>query len=152
MAGADRSGAFVISLDFELYWGVRDVLGVNGAYRKNLVGEHEAIPRMLELFEEFGIAATWATVGLLFADSKATFDEFRPAVLPRYNNVELSPYAEVFENSSAGNSIHHAPHLIDIIKKTPGQEIGTHTFSHYYCLEDGQTAESFDADIKSAVA
>lgn len=27
-------------------------------------------------------------------------------------------------------------------------ELASHTFSHYYCLEDGQTPEQFDADIK----
>ena len=27
------------------------------------------------------------------------------------------------------------------IKECPHQEIGTHTFSHYYCLEDGQTRD-----------
>src|SRR5262245_13071649 len=58
-------GALVISLDFELHWGVRDKRPVDGSYRENLLGAREAIPRMLDLFEEFGIAATWATVGFL---------------------------------------------------------------------------------------
>jgi 5-carboxymethyl-2-hydroxymuconic-semialdehyde dehydrogenase len=32
------------------------------------------------------------------------------------------------------------------------QEIATHTFCHYYCLEDGQTAAAFAADLAAAVA
>ena len=40
-----------------------------------------------------------------------------------------------------------APDLIRRIKETPGQEIGTHTYSHYYCLEPGQGIESFNADL-----
>jgi hypothetical protein len=31
------------------------------------------------------------------------------------------------------------------------QEIGTHTFSHYYCLEKGQTLETFRQDLRAAI-
>jgi hypothetical protein len=36
------------------------------------------------------------------------------------------------------------------IRDTPNQEIATHTFSHYYCLEPGQTADDFRADLLAA--
>ena len=42
--------------------------------------------------------------------------------------------------------------LIARIAKTPKQEIATHTFSHYYCQEPGETREAFAADIASAIA
>jgi hypothetical protein len=38
------------------------------------------------------------------------------------------------------------------VQRRPGQEIATHTFSHYYCLEEGQTPDQFRADIDAAVA
>ena len=38
---------------------------------------------------------------------------------------------------------HFGLSLVRRIKDCPHQEIGTHTFSHYYCLEDGQTPEHF---------
>ena len=41
--------------------------------------------------------------------------------------------------------------LIDLIKNTRGQEIATHTFSHYYCLEEGQDIQSFESDLKKAL-
>jgi hypothetical protein len=64
-------GALVISLDFELLWGVRDLYPADGGtYRANLLGARTAIPKLLQLFEEFEIAATWATVGMLFANSR----------------------------------------------------------------------------------
>src|ERR1700686_2907278 len=47
-------GAFVISLDFELHWGVRDHERPNGPYGPNLLGARKAIPRLLELFERYG--------------------------------------------------------------------------------------------------
>jgi hypothetical protein len=42
--------------------------------------------------------------------------------------------------------------LIDEIRRRPRQEVGSHTFSHYYCGEAGQTRETFAADLKSAIA
>ena len=72
-------GALVISLDFELHWGVRDKRPADGPYRENLLGAREAIPRMLDLFEEFGVAATWATVGFLFAKNRREREEFSPS-------------------------------------------------------------------------
>ncbi len=56
-------GTFVISLDFELHWGVRDHRTV-ADYRENLLGVRRVVPALLSLFSEFGIHATWATVGL----------------------------------------------------------------------------------------
>jgi hypothetical protein len=37
-----------------------------------------------------------------------------------------------------------------LIIETPNQELATHTFSHYYCNEKGQTVDQFDSDLKSA--
>src|SRR3546814_19442015 len=32
------------------------------------------------------------------------------------------------------------------------QEIATHSYSHYYCLEPGQTDDQFRADLRAATA
>src|SRR5579864_5566921 len=87
-------GAFVISLDFELHWGVRDHEPPNGPYRQNLLGARKAIPRLLELFQRYGISATWAVVGFLFAETTEELRKFEPALRPRYCDHALDPYAE----------------------------------------------------------
>src|SRR3954447_2214187 len=88
--GYPGHGAFVVSLDFELLWGVRDKYPPDGgAYRGNLLGARAAVPRMLELFAEFNVAATWATVGFLFAATRRELERHRPAVLPGYDNPAL---------------------------------------------------------------
>ena len=46
---------------------------------------------------------------------------------------------------------HYGQSLLEKISRYEGQEISTHTFSHYYCLEDGQTAEQFEADLKASL-
>jgi peptidoglycan/xylan/chitin deacetylase (PgdA/CDA1 family) len=147
-----KFGALTISLDFEIHWGVRDHFTVDGHYRQNLLGVRKAVPAMLDLFDEFGIAVTWATVGFLFSKSKDELKDYQPKTLPDYHNKALNPYGESIGNSEKDDLFHFAPSLIQRIKETPGQEIATHTFSHYYCLEPGQTAETFAADLDSAVA
>jgi peptidoglycan/xylan/chitin deacetylase (PgdA/CDA1 family) len=145
-------GKFVISLDFELQWGVRDIDGAE-QYQKNIIGVHTAFPLLLQIFEEYNIKATFAIVGFLFAENKSELLDLLPASLPDYENKNLSPYNGYF--STVGNNynedpLHFAPHLIEMLKKSSTHEIGTHTFSHYYCLEKGQTLESFEDDLISA--
>jgi peptidoglycan/xylan/chitin deacetylase (PgdA/CDA1 family) len=142
----------VISLDFELHWGVRDWMPVNGRYRSNLLGARSAVPRLLEIFQEFEVAATWATVGLLFAATRAEAKHFAPVRKPRYLDRTLWPYAEPVGDDEAEDPLHYARSLIQLIKVTPRQEIASHTFSHYYCLEPGQQADDFRADLESAIA
>lgn len=145
-------GALVISLDFELHWGVRDLEGTSGPYAANLLGEWEVVPRMLDTFREFEVAATWATVGLLFAGSRDEQEWHSPQLRPDYLDPALDAYEEGPGLSETDDPFHYAPSLIERIRHCPGQEIATHTFSHYYCLEPGQNRETFRADLSSAVA
>jgi hypothetical protein len=150
MAHAAEPGTLLISLDFELHWGVRDLVTDRDRYAGNLLGAREAIPRMLALFERFGVHATWATVGFLFARDQDELRSFFPTLLPSYRNAELSPYHERVGRNEVDDPLHYAPSLIDDIRAVPGQEIATHTFSHYYCMEDGQTKDQFAADLETA--
>jgi peptidoglycan/xylan/chitin deacetylase (PgdA/CDA1 family) len=153
---ANTPGIFTISLDFELYWGVHDHRSL-AAYARNLLGARYAIPRMLELFEHYGVHCTWATVGLLFFDRKAELMEHLPEPRPRYANPALSPYPRIGQigPNERQDPYHCGLSLIEQIRDCPGQEIGTHTFSHYYCLEpgeteDGQCEATFRADLLAA--
>jgi peptidoglycan/xylan/chitin deacetylase (PgdA/CDA1 family) len=145
-------GALVISLDFELHWGVRDKHPVDSPYRENLLGARRALPQILDLFEEFDVAATWATVGFLFAESRREREEFSPVDRPHYTDAHLDPYLEQTGEDEKNDPLHYGLSLIRQISARPKQEIATHTFSHYYCLEPGETRESFAADLRSAIA
>jgi len=144
-------GVLVISLDFELHWGVFDHLSVED-YRTNLLGARTSIPRMLELFEEFEVHATWATVGLLFFGTRDDLIGGLPAERPRYADARLSAYSLVDElgPDERADPFHFARDLVVRIRDTPNQEVATHTFSHYYCLEPGQTIADFRADLVAA--
>lgn len=147
------SGKLVISLDFELYWGIRDKKTLE-EYGANILGVRQAMPRMLDLFDQYQTHATFATVGLLFASEKKDLFQFSPTIKPQYSDPNLSPYNGHFDTvgeSEDDDLYHYASSLIDQIQHRGHHEIGTHTFSHYYCLEKGQNLADFQRDIQSAV-
>lgn len=142
------SSRFVVSLDFELAWGMSRDYAL-GAYREHILGARRAIPRMLDLFERYGLHCTWATVGLLFFDNKDELQANLPSVRPRYIDEKLSSYGRISDigESERDDPLHYALSLIRQIGACPGQEIACHTFSHFYCLEEGQDEASFRADL-----
>lgn len=142
-------GIFTISLDFELYWGVRDHRSIEN-YGSNIKNVHVVVPRLLELFEKYGIHCTWAAVGFLFFKNKSELLASLPEIYPDYLNKEYDPYSYLVENELEP-IYHFAPGLIRKIKNTPGQEIGTHTFSHFYALEKNTTIEQFKMDLTAAI-
>lgn len=148
------TGKFIVSLDFELMWGVRYHMSTD-TYGDAVLGGRQAIPEILKLFSRYGVHATWATVGLLFARTRKEMLHYMPDVLPKYTNTSLSNY-EVIQSDIGENEkedpYHFGRSLLDLVADTPGQEIATHTFAHFYCLEDGQTQGAFKADIQSAKA
>ncbi len=149
------AGTLVVSLDFELFWGMLDVCPLED-YQDHVLGGRQAIPRMLELFQKYGIHATWAAVGYLFAESKEELRTFfpEPALRPGYQDRGLDPYAyfETIGETEEEAPCFFAPGLLRQIASVPGQEIGSHTFCHYYCREKGQTVAQFGADMAAAKA
>ena len=149
------AGTLIVSLDFELFWGMLDCKTLE-QYQDHVLGGRKAIPRLLDLFEKYGIHATWAAVGFLFGenyeDLKAYFPE--QALRPSYADEKLDPYPWF---SRIGQDEETAPcfyglSLLRQVAQRPGQEIGSHTFCHYYCREKGQTTEQFAADMRAAKA
>ena len=148
-----ENGKFVISLDFELLWGMRDKKTIE-AYGENILGVRQSIPKMIELFSEYGINATFSTVGFLFAKNKNEILDFSPNIKPKYIDNNLSPYNgylnKIGDNENV-DKFHFASSIIEELKKHSNHEISTHTFSHYYCLEKGQDKTDFKEDLISAI-
>ncbi len=144
-------GKFIISLDFELHWGGVEKWDVENK-RTYFINTVKFIPDLLELFQKHDIRCTWATVGFLFAYNKKQLLEFSPKKTPSYHNNSLCYYNLFSKLGTDENDdpLHYAPSLIKKILNTPGQELASHTFAHYYCNEPGQTVDEFDADLKAA--
>lgn len=142
-------GIFTISLDFELYWGVRDHRTLDH-YGQNIRKVHEVVPRLLDLFKDYGIHCTWATVGFLFSENKEELENNLPMEKPNYRNQAYDPYVYI-KNNELDPVFHFAPELIRKISTTPGQELATHTYSHFYTLEKNTTPGQFREDLSMAI-
>lgn len=150
----NKNGKLIISLDFELLWGVFDVVDYKEKvkYFRNTI---EVVPKILDLFQIYDIHATWAVVGMLFNKNWDEWEKNRPQKLPQYQNKKLSPYEFIGRlaehEKDAISDLVFAPELIEAIKGSKDQEVGTHTYSHFYCLEKGQNATDFEKDIERAI-
>jgi peptidoglycan/xylan/chitin deacetylase (PgdA/CDA1 family) len=147
-----RPGALVISIDFELQWGTRDHADASGSLARLHVASREIVSRLADLFVERGVRATWATVGFLFASSAAELERFNPELRPSYTRRELDPYSETLGTDEGDDPVHLAGSLVDRLVAASGQEVASHTYSHYYCLEAGQDQAQFSADLAAARA
>ena len=149
------AGQLLVSLDFELFWGMLDQCPLED-YQDHVLGGRKAIPQLLQLFEQYGIHATWATVGFQFAENYGELAPYFPeeTLRPAYEKENLDPYAwfEKIGEDETTAPCFYAGSLLKQIAATPGQEIGTHTFSHFYCREKGQTVAQFAADMEAAKA
>lgn len=152
--GRTRTPSFVISLDFELMWGVRDKRTI-ATYGKNIVGARAAIPEMLRLFRKYQAKATWATVGLLLFHTKKDLLAHLPERRPSYDRSSLNPFSRDYLDSLGEDErrdpYHYGLSLAQQIVECEGMELASHTFSHYYCLESGQNAEQFRADLNASI-
>lgn len=137
----------VISLDFELFWGVLESKTLE-RYGDHILGVHQAVPAMLDLFDHYDVKATFATVGFLFHPDSESLRQAWPDKRPEYKNRRLSGYEFPFEDGP----YFFAPELVRQIQQRPQHEIATHTFSHYYCGVPGAEPDTFAADLRAALA
>ncbi len=147
----NNNGQFVISIDYELLWGVWDVT-TKEKYGQHILGVRKVIPALIDLFETYHIKTTFAIVGFLFAKNKEELLPFLPEIRPNYLNNDYDVYGKEFRsigNNEEDDPYHFGYSMFQLIRNS-NHEIGTHTFCHYYCMEEGQTEAEFDADIKAA--
>ncbi|MCL6261741.1 polysaccharide deacetylase family protein [Aquiflexum sp. TKW24L] len=140
---------FTISLDFELHWGRFDKYPVEKCL-SYYSETRKVIPKILELFENHGVHATWAAVGGLMAESLEEWRMYAPRLLPSYTEKGYSAYSWVDSQKEIFPETLFAPHLVKEILHAEGQELGCHTYSHYYTKENGQRIEQFREDLMAA--
>lgn len=141
---------FTISLDFELFWGVYDVASID-SYGHNILGGRKAIPEILSLFKKYNVHATWGTVAMASFENKSELLSYLPEIKPVYANNNIDPYGHlksVGKNESE-DPFHFGYSLVQRIIDVDGMEIGSHSFSHFYCLEENNK-QAFRADLDAA--
>ena len=143
-------GTLVVSLDFEMRWGVLDrVYDKLDTYKENLSSVKENVPWLLKVFEERGISATWATVGALGCNDWIDFNASKPKLMPNYRNLKMRYDNDFNSTLDPAGEIYFANDLIEAILATRGQELGMHTFGHIYGTELDVSYEEFICDIKA---
>ncbi len=144
-------GKFVISLDFEMMWGMHDNSNSN-SHHNNVYNCYKVVPKLLEVFTDYNISATWAIVGMLMPKNIKQLVDQSPSIIPSYQSERLSPYGKIdlLKEGLLDFKLYNASELVEQIRCCPNQEIGTHTFSHYYCNEKGQSVKQFEADLIAA--
>lgn len=149
---ADRGGRLVISLDFEMCWGMADVAKIS-ELAPVMQRVHSVVPRLVALFEKYGIHATWATVGALMAKDRAEFLRYLPTDIPAQTRLILEKTGLMPEDNKkmCPREILFAPELVELVSNSEGQEIATHTYSHYYCNRKESKPSEFSAEIESAL-
>jgi len=143
-----NKGTLCISLDFEKFWGIHDVSNLKDVEQK-LNKVSVVIERLLNLFEQYEIHCTWAVVGLLNFESLNGLFDANKHIDFKYLTSELSPFPLSKQNLRNFNKDSFlAKNDIDKIKSSLNQELASHTYSHFYCLEDGVGQEDFSRDIE----
>ncbi|WP_342388779.1 polysaccharide deacetylase family protein [Salinicoccus bachuensis] len=148
-----KNGTFIISLDFELYWGYLGITDYNKQF-KRFYQTRDIASEMIKLFEKNEMKVTWSTVGFLMVENSKELNELTHHIAkPKYSRRELDNYFNfnhVVEEENFCEGVFFANDIVEELKNSKYQTIGTHSFSHYYCLEDGQTVHEFADDLRIA--
>jgi peptidoglycan/xylan/chitin deacetylase (PgdA/CDA1 family) len=108
---------------------------------------------MLNLFKQYEVKATWAAVGMTLFERRSDLLAHLPDLRPTYERSELNPYLSLEEVGADEKSdpYHFGSSLIRRILECDGMELGSHTFSHFYCIEKGQNSLQFKADLEACI-
>jgi len=109
--------------------------------------------KMLALFQSNSIHATWATVGLLGYDNiNAQLEDCLDSKVG-YDHLPFSPFPLTSKKyEGIPFSIISAHNEIKAILAAEHQELASHTYSHFYTIENGQTILDFENDLSNMTA
>lgn len=123
-------GAFCISIDLELAWGVRHHADTD-RLRLALDADRVISRRLLHLFHDFDVPVTWAVVGQLLVRERDTRDAPGP------------------------DALWYAPDLVDEIRSArQNHEIASHSYTHadFSAIDAAAAAREFDDAIGAHAA
>lgn len=147
-------GVFTLSLDFELIWGTLDLFGPEQFRRRCELERAMIIDRLLDLFVEFEISATWCIVGHLFLDHCASQQGLKhPDITrPTHDWHRMDWFAHDPSSSEANDPIFYGRSLVEKIQNCPVlQEIGSHSFSHVVFGDQGCSRQTATNEIAACI-
>ncbi len=149
-----NKGKFIISLDFELFWGLAGWTEEQlFDYKTRIEGAVCALKRITEVLSKYQMKCTIGYVSGIQYNNVDEFLEAAPTERPTYNNKVFSSYElllSLVREEKIPQELLFRPDAVEMLKNNPLIELASHTFSHYYALEEGQTITQFESDIKTA--
>jgi peptidoglycan/xylan/chitin deacetylase (PgdA/CDA1 family) len=147
-------GAFVLSLDFELIWGTLDHSDPMQFRRQCEIERTVIVDRLLNLFVEFEIPATWLVVGHLLLDRcyGGPKGKHPDIVRPRHAWCTHDWFAHDPDGLECEAPLFLGQSLIDKIRRCPvPQEIGAHSFSHVIFGDEGCSEATARSELAACV-
>jgi peptidoglycan/xylan/chitin deacetylase (PgdA/CDA1 family) len=148
-------GVFTLSIDFELLWGTQDLFGTRRYARACRVEREVVVDRLLRLFAEHGVSATWCIVGhLMLGQCTPQNERSHPDMArPMHRWVQGDWYANDPGGDETTQPLLLARSLVERIRDCAvPQEIGAHSFSHVIFGDSGCSAAVADSEVAACVA
>jgi hypothetical protein len=148
----EQSGTLIVSIDMELAWGICDKVLESDA-RAALQRERTIIQRLLALFADYEVRASWAIVGHLLADQC----EWKNGQVHPEIDRPIAQQADrdwFFQHPrTPDDPLWYGRDIVDwITAASPTQEIGSHSFCHLPYSETHTRRAAVKADISTAKA
>ncbi len=146
-----EKGIFTISLDTELAWGANDKPDVLKSNVKYYEKTRDVIDRLLILFKQYEIPATWAVVGHLFLEQCQLNGGEKHPEIPRSS---YPWYRKDWFSADPCTDLDQDPYwygkdIVDKIISCPvPQEIGCHSFSHILFGDENTKRETVKAELE----
>lgn len=143
---------FIISVDVELAWGFIENKQNSSFLIKDDMAGRGIIQYLLNIFEKYNMAATWAVVGHLFLDHcdacmHACEDSIPHKDMPRY---KYNWYSRELGTNIRKDPLYYGTDIIENIISSPIEhEIAYHSFSH--CNFSECSREVAKAEIKQGL-
>jgi peptidoglycan/xylan/chitin deacetylase (PgdA/CDA1 family) len=153
-SNTNPAGVLAISLDFELIWGTLDLFGPK-RFQAACINEREiVVDRLLALFEELDIPATWCVVGHLLLESCKTVNGIKhpEIVRPEHRWCSTDWFAHDPGGDELNEPLFFGRNLVDRIRSCKAhQEIGCHSFSHVIFGDHGCSRATAESEIAECV-
>ena len=152
--GPLECGVFTISLDFELIWGTLDLFGPGRFRRACEIERSTVVDRLLDLFVEFQVSATWCVLGHLFLDScRPEGGRKHPEIIPPRHRWYRQDW---FHHDPCGSEqtdpLFYGRSLLEKVQAcSVPQEIGCHSFSHVIFGDAGCSASTAESEVSTCV-
>lgn len=147
------NGYFLISLDFELVWGLAGWnLQKIELYKRNLLLAKDALCEIVRLLEKHDMKCTIGYVGAMNHTSLQELQITNNTLVPSYTNLLYASFTSLLPHvgKELDVSLFLAHQEVRMLQMKANVELASHTYSHYYCLEEGQTIEDFEDDMRMA--